>query len=184
MPISAGPISNGPISNEPASAPVRQRGLSLIEVLVAVAVFSIGLLGTARLLAEQTRLGQEAGFRSTATILAEDLLERVKLRADHLDGYLGAYETTGASDAGDAPAATETPPADLNAWGQEMLARRSLPAPRVCVSRVETTEVSVVLVWQARLPMTPPEALPDCVAARDNGPYQRWVRLDAWVGES
>lgn len=58
----------------------RQRGLSMIEVLVAIVVLSIGLLGLAGLQANGIKVNQGATFRWKASQLAADLADR--MRAD------------------------------------------------------------------------------------------------------
>lgn len=54
----------------------RARGVSLIEVLVAVAVLSIGLLGVAGLQLRAIKTADAAFQRTVANIQAQDLVER------------------------------------------------------------------------------------------------------------
>ena len=54
-----------------------QRGVSLIEVLVAVLVFSIGLLGLAGLIAMSTRSTHVGYTRTQVTFLANSMAERM-----------------------------------------------------------------------------------------------------------
>lgn len=54
------------------------RGLSLIEVLVAVLVLGLGLLGLAMLQATNLKLAQSANQRTIATNLANDLLDDIR----------------------------------------------------------------------------------------------------------
>ena len=56
------------------------RGFSLIEVLVALIVLAIGLLGLASLQARGLKFNQDAYIRSQATTLAYDIMDR--MRAD------------------------------------------------------------------------------------------------------
>jgi type IV pilus assembly protein PilV len=58
----------------------RAAGFSLVEVLVAVLVLSIGLLGLAALQIAGSRASDSTRFRTTATLAAYDVAER--LRAD------------------------------------------------------------------------------------------------------
>jgi type IV pilus assembly protein PilV len=55
-----------------------QQGFSLIEVMVAVLVLSLGLLGNAGLVAASLKNSNTAHFRSQATILAADILDRMR----------------------------------------------------------------------------------------------------------
>jgi len=67
-----------------------QKGVTLIEVLVAMLVLSIGLLGVASLQLYGLRYNQSAYLRSQATILAYDLVDRMRTNADGV--ALGYYD--------------------------------------------------------------------------------------------
>ncbi|MGB0958167.1 MAG: type IV pilus modification protein PilV, partial [Litorivicinus sp.] len=54
------------------------RGISLVEVLVSLLILSLGLLGFASLQAANLNLGNEAWLRSQATVLASDMIDRVR----------------------------------------------------------------------------------------------------------
>ncbi len=54
-------------------------GFSLLEVLVAVIVFSIGLLGLAALQMSGLKDNQSAYFRTEATVMAYDMADRMRL---------------------------------------------------------------------------------------------------------
>lgn len=56
----------------------KQKGFGLIEVLVAMLVLSIGLLGVAGLQAQSIRFNHEAYFRTQATVLANDIADRMR----------------------------------------------------------------------------------------------------------
>jgi len=63
------------------------RGFTLLEILIAVLVFSIGLLALAKLQITSLRLSDDSLLRSTATILANDMAER--LRSNPIATQLG-----------------------------------------------------------------------------------------------
>jgi type IV pilus assembly protein PilV len=56
----------------------RQTGFSMIEVLVALLVLSIGLLGLAMLQVQGMKFNSDAYFRTQATILAYDIIDRMR----------------------------------------------------------------------------------------------------------
>lgn len=76
------------------STTTRHCGFSLIEVLVALVVLSIGLLGLAALQTTGLRLSHQSYQRSQAVILAYDMLDRI--RANPTGKTLGTYDTVSA----------------------------------------------------------------------------------------
>ena len=78
-----------------------QRGLSLIEVLIAVLVLGLGLLGLAMLQTTNLRLSQSANQRTIATNLSSDLLDDIRsnrlLAAKYTGTYLASSATANAS---------------------------------------------------------------------------------------
>ena len=61
---------------------LRQRGVSLIDVMIAVAVLATGMLAMAALQASLVRAGAESRTRSQAVALAEGVLGSLRSRAD------------------------------------------------------------------------------------------------------
>lgn len=58
--------------------PQKLRGFTLIEVMVALVVLAVGLLGMASLMARSQKSNESAYLRSQATLLAYDFVERMK----------------------------------------------------------------------------------------------------------
>jgi type IV pilus assembly protein PilV len=56
----------------------KQQGFGLIEVLVSMLILSIGLLGIAGLQAQSIRFNNEAYLRTQATVLAGDIVDRMR----------------------------------------------------------------------------------------------------------
>ena len=71
------------------SQTVTQRGFSMLETLIALVVFSVGLLGTAALQTVSKKATYDSVQRTTAAMLASDLLERMRANPTVLDDYLG-----------------------------------------------------------------------------------------------
>jgi len=69
-------------------------GFSLVEVLVAMFVVAMGILALAALLQAATRYSKMSELRSTATLLANDIADRI--RANPVGGQLGdtGYDLT------------------------------------------------------------------------------------------
>jgi type IV pilus assembly protein PilV len=68
---------------------VHQRGFTLLEVMVAVFVLAVGLLGLAQLQITAMKHNQTAEFRSQASLLAADMLDR--MRANQNAAQAGNY---------------------------------------------------------------------------------------------
>jgi type IV pilus assembly protein PilV len=69
-----------------------QRGIALVEALIAALVLSIGLLGIAGLQLYSLQTHQRAYQRTQATLLTSELLER--MRANRLAAERGDYDRT------------------------------------------------------------------------------------------
>ena len=75
----------------PSSSPRVQRGVSLIEVLIAVLIMGVGLLGIAAMQATALRNSQSALERSQAVIMSYAILDA--MRANRAAAIGGAYNT-------------------------------------------------------------------------------------------
>ena len=75
----------------------RAAGFSLVEVLVAMFVVAMGILALAALLQASTRYSKMSELRSGATLLANDIADRI--RANPVGGAMGAngYDLTAAA---------------------------------------------------------------------------------------
>lgn len=69
------------------------RGFSLLEVLVALTIFSIGLIGLAGLLIVSVKTNHSAYLRSQASFLAQSMADR--MRANSSAVWDGVYNTSG-----------------------------------------------------------------------------------------
>lgn len=67
----------------------RLSGFTLLEVMVALVIFSIGLLGLAGLQSQSLRYNHSAYLQTQATFLAYDILDR--MRANKAQAELGGY---------------------------------------------------------------------------------------------
>lgn len=115
----------------------RERGISLIEVMVAVLVFSIGMLGLALLQLKGAQFTMESGSRTAAIGLARSLAESMRANPDGAlppgngtSAYL--YDGTTTYSASDCASTTASSPADvakrdLACWQAALI--RTLPPP-------------------------------------------------------
>ncbi len=111
----------------------RAHGFSLIEIMVAVFVLSVGLLGMAALMATSLRNTQSADYRSQAVNLAYDAIEMMRSNLVNTRAYERAYTDPAAHCSGaEAPfaygTATDLFTDDRNYWGRKLC--RTLPNGR------------------------------------------------------
>jgi type IV pilus assembly protein PilV len=78
-----------------SSLPRDQRGVTLLEVLVSVLVLSVGLLGYAGLQMISLKNNNSAYQRSQATLLTNDIMDRMRANRPNLASYTVAMGSTG-----------------------------------------------------------------------------------------
>lgn len=105
-------------SNSPRKA--KQGGATLVEVLVALLLLSIGLLGVAGLQINALQSNRSAAIRSQASVLAYSITDR--MRANRNAALGGAYNMA----FGSTPSGTAINQVDLANWKTEIV--NSLPA--------------------------------------------------------
>jgi type IV pilus assembly protein PilV len=105
----------------------RCRGLTLVEILIALLILSIGLLGLAGLQTVSLQSNTGAYYRTQATALASGLADR--MRANRAAAFADEY-TVGLADpepACAAPAVDGTvPEQDISAWRMALACRLPL----------------------------------------------------------
>lgn len=84
---------------------IRPRGFTLIEILIALVIFSIGLLGLAGMQLRASEGTNTAYFRSQATLIANDMAERMHANRAGVDAGDYADQDTDTTDC-----ATKSPP--------------------------------------------------------------------------
>lgn len=87
------------------------RGFTLLEVLVAVLILSVGLLGFAASLGVAVRATQSANYRTQATNLAYAIIDRIRANRNSFPEYVSAFGNAASSYTGTTMAQT-----DLAGW--------------------------------------------------------------------
>ncbi len=147
------------------------RGVGMLEFLLALLLFSVGMLGLMATQLAGKRAGYEASQRSQATALARDMLERIRVNP----GQLAAYQVEGLGDVGSrlgppgvdcaaAKCSSEQLAAfDLWQWESLLLGESEqagdenvggLVSPRGCIRRRDAA-VTVTISWLGTAPAGP-----------------------------
>ncbi len=123
----------------------RCKGLTLIEVMVALIVLSIGILGLATLQTTSLNFNNGASQRTQATALAYDMAD--KMRANRPAALAGAYDIA-FQDPPPACAAPSTagtvPVQDISTWRMALACR--LPQATGSIIRAGT-QVTLTVQW-------------------------------------
>ncbi len=102
-----------------------QRGIGLIEILVAVVLVSIGFLAAAKMQVEGMRFSQSAYFRSQAYFMATDIIDRMRANPQGVAAlaYAGKSTAAGLPNPGCAAKAcneSELAAQDLHDWSAQL----------------------------------------------------------------
>ena len=126
------PFMNG--SNKPLSN--RQLGFSLIEVLIALVIMSVGMLGIAGLYVQSLQAGRTSMFRHQAVSLAGDVADRIRANPSAGVAYAGVGANNNCVDAGVDCDAVGMAANDIWVWDQQAV--NSLPNGDVVVAFDDT----------------------------------------------
>lgn len=116
------------------------QGFTLIEVMVAIVVLSIGLLGLAGLMASSLKNSHSAYLRTQATWFAYDALDRMRTNREVAlaKGYDLALAT--------APGGAELAAADLSEWDKALAG--TLPEGDGSIEVTSATRaVTIIIQW-------------------------------------
>ena len=112
----------------------RQRGVSLIEVMMAVLIFSIGLIGLAGLMVMSTRSNHAAYLRTQVTFLANNMADRMSANPTavwqgtyNANNYPISASTAANNDCSSACSPAALAQADQRKWSSQL--RTFLPSP-------------------------------------------------------
>nr|WP_163501138.1 type IV pilus modification protein PilV [Halomonas socia] len=119
-----------------------QQGVTLVEVLIAVLVLSVGLLGVAAMQTTSLQMNHSAYLRSQANNMAYDIIDRMRAnRSASLDGDY-AHEMQAGPPAGNSVAA-----ADVREWLSDLAL--TLPEGKGEIS-LSTQRLSIGVQWRDR----------------------------------
>ncbi|ART62529.1 type IV pilus modification protein PilV [Kushneria marisflavi] len=150
--------------------PPSQRGFSLLEVLVAMVVLSLGAMGVMSLVLHAQQANEQALQRGRATLLVNDMLERLRANAtrDAMPIYnvgesahapIGDLQQKNGSDCRQSTCDSQTMARfDLADWGQQITQAPGksyrldgLQQAHACISitsQAQRFDATVTLVWR------------------------------------
>lgn len=70
------------------------RGFTLIEVLIALLIFSLALMGMAGLMVLSVKTNQSAYLRTQASFLAQSMADRIRANIGLVNSYNGTYDSS------------------------------------------------------------------------------------------
>lgn len=125
----------------PAARRPREAGMTLVEVLVALVVLSVGLLGIAAMQAVGLRSMASAGSRSQATLLAYDIVDR--MRANRARAGDGEFDIDFEADLAEANE-------DVIDWKGRLSAALPAGDGSIATDGADPTTVTVTVRWLDR----------------------------------
>jgi len=144
----------------------QQLGFNLIEVMIALVIISVGLLGLAGLQVSSLKQNQSAYYRSQATLFAYDLADRMRANMDEVNA--GSYfVASGAEDSncinytGSATGCDADEMASHDIWEWQEAIAAELPLGEGLVCRSDLTDDDM--------------GAPDCEAANSDNPVVVYV---------
>lgn len=131
--------------------PEHQHGFSLLEVLIALLVLAVGILGVAGLQGSSLRNTYSAHLRSQATSIAQDMMERLRANRSYVfaaeDNYRVALEDAPTGEAANCATASCTD-AELAAYDKDqwLEAIQALPDGKGSIDIDTATRSATILV--------------------------------------
>ena len=101
--------------------PGRVHGFTLVEVLIALIIMSVGMLGIAGLYVHSMQAGRTSMFRHNAVILAGDIADRIRANPRAAVAYAGAGADNGCVDGGINCTPAQMAAHDILLWDQQAL---------------------------------------------------------------
>ncbi|MCW5624831.1 MAG: type IV pilus modification protein PilV [Burkholderiales bacterium] len=125
-----------------AAATRAQRGFMMLEALIAILIFSLGILAIIGLQAQSVRNSAEAKYRADASFLANQIIGRMWANRGALASY--AYNANGTcTSAGSAPTF-----ADVTSWAANVSTLLpDAPATRQSITVANDRTVTVRICW-------------------------------------
>jgi type IV pilus assembly protein PilV len=123
------------------------KGFTLIEVLVALLILAIGILGIAGLQFQALRFNHDAYLRTQVTVAATEIIDLMRLNSANANDYVGDFEVGDATGACDLTVANDSGN-DLACWRQQLA--NVLPVGSEANITSDGTRYTVNLIFTTR----------------------------------
>jgi type IV pilus assembly protein PilV len=126
-----------------------QAGTNLIEVMVALLILSVGLLGLAMLQIQGLKYNSDSYLRTQATFLANEIIERMRVNKTAAASYTNPIPTSLSKNCTTANCnGSELALFDLYSWGQTLKnPSTGLPNVSTSISAVSGNRYLVSITW-------------------------------------
>jgi len=125
-----------------------QRGFSLVEVLIALIIMSVGMLGIASLYVHGLQAGRTSLFRHNAVTLVGDVADRMRANPTGANAYTGVGDDNGCINGGIDCNAAEMAAHDILLWEEQ--AEDTLPNGDVTITfdnSVNPPIYTIAITW-------------------------------------
>jgi type IV pilus assembly protein PilV len=122
-------------------------GFSLLEVLVAMLVLAVGLLGVAAMQMRGLQYSHDAYLRSQISVLAYDIADRMRLNQANAASYASTYTVPATAPTG-CVVSSVTAANDLTCWHRQVF--DAIPPGSTADIILASGEYTVELEWQNR----------------------------------
>jgi type IV pilus assembly protein PilV len=156
-----------------------QRGISLVEVLVAMVILAVGLLSLVVLQGRIQVLQIESYQRSQALLLLNDMANRISLNRNQAGVYVTTMAAPVGVGLGACPTDTSTrQKSDISQWCELLQGASEASAGgkvgamvggRGCVEDLGSNQYMVVVAWQGMSPISAPPSSVGCGKDLYNG---------------
>ncbi|MCG8906407.1 type IV pilus modification protein PilV [Pseudomonas nitroreducens] len=157
----------------------RQRGLTLIELLISILIISLGLLGLAKLQMRMQLSDMESYQRAQALLLLNDISSRMLANANNAANYVtGTTSPVGSGMTCPTTTATRQQ-SDLADWcnslqgaaevGGGNVKAGAMLGGRGCIQSLGSNQYMITVAWQGMSPVSAPPTSVSCGSGSYNG---------------
>ena len=163
-------------------APLRQRGATMIEVLITLVIVAFGLLGMAGVQVRMQASEMEAYQRSQALLLLNEMAAHIATNRAYAASYVtGTTSPLGTGFDCTSLSSSNVAQTDLKNWcnalqgssetttsGGSLLRQGAMIGARGCVEQAADGDYLVTVTWQGLTPIAAPAASLGCGASQYN----------------